>query len=113
MKLGFKMAHRANTFYVFLKKQTTYYLKEQNISVCEICKGTGLANLQQHQGETITFSSWDGSSYCDKCEGIGYIGIKEGMQIDLLHYICRNCAGLGCQFCNEGVVDWIDHSMGR
>jgi len=106
--------HRANLFFVYLKKQTEEYLEENNISKCEKCKGVGLANVKIHQSESMTFSSWDGTSYCDYCNGIGFKGIQEkGLQIDLLHYICRNCGGLGCKNCNEGVVDWIDHSMGR
>lgn len=113
MKLGFRMAYRANTFYMFLKKQSKDYLKEQDISKCEECGGVGLSNLQNIEDENLKYAAWDGSSYCDNCEGIGYLGVREGMQIDLLHYICRNCAGLGCQSCNEGIVDWIDHSMGR
>ncbi len=107
------MAQRANIFYVFFKKQSEDYLKKQDISKCKKCAGIGLGNVQTIEDGELKYSAWDATTYCDECEGIGYIGIRGGIQIDLLHYLCRRCGGLGCPDCDEGVVDWIDHSMGR
>jgi len=104
---------RANTFHIFFKKQTQEYLEEQSISICPDCEGTGLSNVQILRCLNDE-RSWDGVSFCDECKGVGFLGVKGGLQVDLLHYICRWCEGDGCVACGyEGIVDWIDHSMGR
>jgi len=113
MNLSINKINRANVFFIFLRKQSEEYLKEQKIFKCKKCGGLGLGNVRTIEIEHLKSSSWDASTYCDECEGIGYIGVREGIQIDLLHYMCGRCGGLGCLDCDEGVVDWIDHSMGR
>jgi len=104
---------RANTLHIFFKKQTFEYLEEQSISICPECGGVGLSRAQIEQfvnNEHI----WDVVSFYDKCKGIGFLGVRGDMQVDLLHYICRACKGDGCNTCNNlRIVDWLDHSMGR
>ena len=100
---------KANLCFVFFRQQSDDYLKKNGIVKCKKCKGLGLDQVRKFDGSYM----WDGSSYCEECGGVGYKGVKDGLQIDLLHYICKSCAGLGCNSCNKGVVDWIDHSMGR
>ncbi|MFW9871729.1 MAG: hypothetical protein ACFFG0_01415 [Candidatus Thorarchaeota archaeon] len=106
MKLNVSKMIRSNTIFVFLKNQTDEYLKENSISKCETCKNTGI------KGSGF---SWNGTDFCEECEGIGFKGLEMtgGLQVGDTLYLCRNCAGLGCQKCNEnGMVDWVGHAMG-
>ena len=58
---------------------------------CRKCQGTGLS--------VFDGVGWDGSSFCDYCNGIGYLDSKN---ID--YNLCKCC------FCNgEGIVDREDH----
>ena len=110
MNLREPEVRKANLLHKFLKNQPEKYFKEHNIRKCEKCQGFGLNNIYCWDGSY----SWDGTSYCDECKGVGFLGVKFGLQIDLLHYFCRSCFGTGCSECNEkGIVDWIAHSMGR
>ena len=56
--------------------------------------------------------NWDGRSFCDECNGIGYTGIAGTIQIDDTHYFCKKCDGIGCSHCDEGITDWVSHAMG-
>lgn len=76
-------------------------------SICISCKGTGLSNVTYGaNGYTL----WDTYSYCDTCNGIGYIyNIIKKLE-DSGIYICENCKGSGCSKCNEtGFFDWIEN----
>ncbi len=77
--------------------------------LCNDCNGTGLDNIVNLNGDY----SWDGVSFCDKCEGIGYISWKE----TIMSKLCPKCKGGGhnsrldkCSVCNgKGVLDWIKY----
>ena len=103
---------RSNRFFTYLNQQTEEYLNENNIVPCGDCEKTGLSDLTRLDYGGY---SWSGVSYCKECKGIGFKGIFEkGMQLSLLDYVCRECDGSGCDSCNnKGVVDWVDHLMGR
>lgn len=75
-------------------------------AICKNCNGTGLRcyNYTEHNG--IKDYSWDGHSYCDHCEGLGYTKWgnveKDGWNL------CPSCNGFGCEKCSHnGVVDWV------
>ncbi len=73
-----------------------------NVRLCNKCKGTGLGNFYKHDGDY----SWDGTSFCDKCEGVGYLSWKETILVKL----CPKCKGGGCETCNDkGVLDWVQY----
>ena len=109
MRLTPKQINRANTFHRFLKRQTHEYFAEQRIFTCSFCRSTGLQVSKLSDGGF----SWDTSSYCDECNGIGYKGLVGGKQVDLLHYICKRCDGIGCPKCDQtGIVDWVANVMG-
>ena len=112
MRLSLEEALKANAIFAFLIKQTKEYLKEQNLSKCETCNGTGLSTSKYRQHNKGVRYCWDGTAFCEECKGIGYKGLQKGAQIDTVHYVCRNCKGLGCEFCNEeGIVDWVGYVM--
>ena len=78
--------------------------------LCNGCNGTGLGNVSHFDGDY----SWDGETFCDKCEGSGYLDFKETMIMKL----CPYCKGGGlnsnsdekCSKCNgEGILDWIQY----
>jgi DnaJ-class molecular chaperone len=78
------------------------------VRYCNHCGGTGLDKFAlANDGSYI----WDGVSFCDKCEGIGYLTWKE----TLLEKLCPTCQGTGvignnakCPSCDKkGVVDWV------
>jgi len=83
------------------------------IRLCNSCNGTGLEGVQTNcYGDSM----WDGTSYCDKCKGIGYLEWSETDEFKL----CPRCFGGGfaangygnikCTACNgEGVLDWIQY----
>ena len=83
----------------------------KGVCLCNSCNGTGLEGVRTNNyGD----SSWDGSSFCDKCNGIGYLEWKETD----LYKLCPRCNGGGlaangygnikCSACNGvGVLDWI------
>jgi len=82
----------------------------ESIRPCNHCNGTGLDNIASLEGDY----AWDGSSFCDHCEGIGYLSWKETMTKKL----CPRCKGYGkigntpCSGCHgEGLVDWLRYMM--
>jgi len=91
-------AIRANNINQFIRNYV--HVIEESFDRCEECKGTGLYGFRYHEQG----ASWDGVSYCDKCDGTGYINwVKSD-----LFMVCNNCSGLGCKKCDhKGVVDWI------
>lgn len=110
MELSTKQTNRANRFHIFLKKQNDLYFEETKISKCEVCSATGLNGFRNLSDGGF---SWDTINFCDNCNGIGYIGLAGGIQIDLINYICKRCDGIGCNECKfTGIEDWISHAMG-
>lgn len=99
---------RANRLFSILRKKPPEYFAKTKIEKCSNCDGTGLVV----RGEYNDFS-WDCNSYCDKCFGVGYLGIGEVFQIDDVTFLCRKCNGVGCDDCNRGFTDWVSHIMGR
>jgi DnaJ-class molecular chaperone len=90
------------------KKRETiqkYFLK--GVRLCNDCSGTGLKGVSEFDGNHC----WDGTSFCDKCNGIGYLNWKE----TILEKLCPNCDGGGCKSCDgDGIVDWIRYlRLGR
>ena len=79
----------------------------EGVRLCNDCSGTGLDNVKFLSGD----ASWDGHSFCDKCEGVGYLKWKE----TVTHKLCPMCNGGGgyekvCTACNgQGVLDWIQY----
>lgn len=110
MYLDSQKVLRANVYNRFLKKQPDIYFTTHEIEKCDKCERTGLDNFGKMKEGGY---HWDGKSFCDRCSGIGYIGVAGGVKLSDTDYICRNCDGQGCAECNEGVVDWIAHMMGR
>ena len=106
--------NRSDRFHKFLKQQPINYFKKNHIILCEKCNGTGLDHTKIYDEENDNvICSWDTHSFCDNCNGIGYKGFKDDIQIDLLNFICRNCDGIGCESCNNtGIVDWVTNMMG-
>ena len=114
MTLTEEQKNRSDRFHSFLKKQPENYFKENNINLCKKCDGSGLDYIKSYDEEVDIFcSSWDTYNYCSYCNGIGYKGFKDDIQIDLLNFICRDCNGIGCEECNNtGIVDWVTNMMG-
>lgn len=112
MRLSLNQEKRALNLFKFLKIQDSNYFEETDIKPCKKCNGTGLAGIwKNHDGSDY---GWESGEYCRYCSGIGYTGIADNGQVDLLHYICRKCDGRGCIDCNyKGIVDWVSHIMGR
>jgi DnaJ-class molecular chaperone len=111
MRLNNIQMQRSNQIHIFLKKQNPETIALNNIKKCETCNGLGLQNCSKNEYSDY---NWDGSTYCDDCHGIGYVGHPGGMMIDDSNYVCRNCDSVGCGKCNmTGIVDWVAHSMGR
>jgi DnaJ-class molecular chaperone len=108
MLLTGRQLNRANTFHKFLKLQSPEYFAENRIFTCSKCHSTGLNIYTLSDGRFC----WDTTTFCDKCNGIGYTGLAGSMQIDLLHYVCKSCDGIGCLRCNDGITDWVSHAMG-
>jgi len=88
-------------------KRTIILNNFTNHRLCNDCKGTGLGNItNSSQGFT-----WDGVSFCDECNGIGFLDWEETLFIKL----CPDCKGGGglnkvCTTCNgKGVLDWIQY----
>lgn len=108
MYLDASQINRGQTLYRFLKAQPENYFEETTIRPCKSCHGTGLGGIH---GELNDFS-WDTYSYCNKCHGVGYVGLAGTIQIDDIHYICKNCEGVGCIQCVNGITDWVTHAMG-
>lgn len=86
---------------------------ENHFRPCSDCGGTGLRNI----GKLVVGGfHWDGSSFCDKCKGVGYLDWEDS---DLLH-ICYKCLGKGrdknwnhCSVCQgKGVLDWVQNLKG-
>ena len=73
---------------------------ELSFNKCDECGGTGLYGVHRHEQG----ASWDGVSYCEKCDGTGYIDWNKSEAFT----VCDACSGVGCSKCeNKGVVDWI------
>jgi DnaJ-class molecular chaperone len=115
MHLDEKQKNRANSFYNALKnfmsmKPDEYV--ESKVEICSTCKGTGLGGVW---GDVDSGNcSWNGTDYCDKCYGVGFINIDNKFRslTDEL-FICQNCEGVGCNNCNHtGLVDWVGNVMG-
>lgn len=78
------------------------------VRYCNHCGGTGLDHFSSTKDGGYI---WDGVSFCDKCEGIGYLNWKE----TLLEKLCPTCQGTGvsenyktCPSCDKkGIVDWV------
>lgn len=116
MLLNEKQKNRANGFYNALKNfmvmKPDEYIKSK-VEVCKDCNGTGLFGVFENK-ETGGFYAWNGTDYCDKCHGVGFINIDNKFKslTDEL-YICQSCGGVGCSKCNNtGLVDWIGNAMG-
>ncbi len=110
MNLNQNQIRRANRFHAILKTKDDKYFEENIITPCIDCHNTGLSYFENSDGT----KSWDTSTYCDECNGIGFKGVSNGFQVDLTNFICRLCDGIGCDECSHtGVVDWIAHMMGR
>jgi DnaJ-class molecular chaperone len=108
MFLSSKEIRRANNLYSYLKRKTQIELNEMEIDICSECQGTGLSEYQKLECGYY----WDSKSYCEKCNGIGYIGLEK--QFNYVIFICRFCNGVGCLKCNNtGFTDWISHVMER
>jgi len=108
MSLSFEEKQRSNNIFILLHTQSDEFLKKNDIARCVSCGGLGIITEKGYE-----FNSWDGMSYCSKCEGTGFVGIKKGLQISKEHFLCRNCDGSGCKKCKNGIVDWVSHLMGR
>lgn len=98
-------------FNSILKNKTEKYLEERDVIPCNKCNRTGLSYTRMSDGDVC----WDGSTYCDECNGIGYKNINKGFKVgdDYEKYLCRKCDGIGCSECDKGIVDNIAHMMGR
>ena len=109
MILTQEQINRANTFHDFLRKQSLEYFIETGITTCSPCGATGLKASKIPGGDY----TWDTASFCDECNGIGYKGLAGGIQVDLIHFICKKCDGIGCSKCDQmGIVDWVTNIMG-
>ena len=112
MKLSRGVEHRHTVFHGILKKMDIHELAKNRIFTCNECKGTGLKGLYLTKyGKPI---GWDCQSYCEKCEGIGFVGNFKTRKITDQIFLCAKCYGDGCSQCNhKGIVDWVAHVMGR
>ena len=84
---------------------------------CKACEGTGLANFSRH---TDGCSTWDCTSFCEECNGVGFID----WEIKNLVHACPDCNGTGqtfiemygrqkCAKCDgKGFLDWIQYAKG-
>lgn len=100
---------RADNLFRQLKRQTSEWLESHSVDKCQQCDGTGLKASKLLNGGY----SWDTHAYCDKCYGVGFVGIKNTMNFDGEKYICKQCQSVGCRKCDfTGFVDWITYAMG-
>ncbi len=88
-----------------------YFLKGARL--CNNCGGTGLKDVHTNiHGD----SSWDGSSFCEKCKGTGFLKWNDSIEMKL----CPKCNGGGlaangygnikCTTCDgQGILDWIQY----
>ena len=107
--LNEKEMMRAHNLFVQLKKQPEKWFKDNGVTKCNKCNGTGLSasKLRDTGGY-----SWDTTSYCNTCYGVGFIGLKRVLNFDGKKYMCPKCQTVGCHLCNRtGFVDWITHIM--
>jgi len=101
---------KLNSIFLFLRNQPPEYFETNGISKCETCNGTGLSTSKMAE---MNSASWNTHDFCDRCEGIGYIGLAGKDQIDDIYWVCRRCNGEGCSICNKiGVTDWVSNIMG-
>lgn len=109
MVLSSEQKRRADNLFFHLRKRPVEFFKEYEVEKCQNCKGTGLATINILGVD----EGWDCKSYCDSCYGVGYQGLRNLPQIDDVTFICGNCNGVGCDYCENGITDWISHIMGR
>jgi DnaJ-class molecular chaperone len=90
-------------------KNTSDEIRE--LSKCPKCSGTG---LYAHFNKIDKTYSWDCISYCDYCNGVGFILNIKNILNDNGIYICENCNGRGCEKCNNtGFFNWIENILKR
>jgi hypothetical protein len=100
-------SHLCDLLHIIIRRFAEAFPKNfelTGIKPCKRCSGEGI-NVERNG--RITF--WQPGNYCQDCGGIGFIGIEEvyGM------YVCKQCNGSGCKYCNnKGIVDWITNAMG-
>lgn len=114
MYLNLKDARVRTNLYKFCKRSSQKALEEHGIKKCPSCYGTGLKGVAE-SGDTTEYS-WDTSSYCDNCDGIGYLGIdiKSSNKLTDQFFIHSGCKGQGCFKCDfSGIVDWVSNIMGN
>lgn len=73
--------------------------EKTDIKKCDKCQG-GFIN--------ITVGYEVESNICKQCRGLAYYGF------DLIYtdIVCKNCNGVGCRFCDNGLItDWLDKVM--
>jgi hypothetical protein len=102
---------KANNFFKQILATDPEILEEKGLLKCKKCDGTGLGGIKKlHKGGY----SWDPLQYCDKCYGVGFLGMKNINTFDEKLFICGECNGVGCRYCDQtGFTDWIAHAMGR
>lgn len=123
MYLEFDEIEKANRVRDLILKATP--LSTLDLCKCRKCKGTGLEKVYyNHDG---TWTSWDGSSYCEFCKGVGY---HNPADIDKSLYRCSICNGEGfvlkqmegfnnpfpkeCPHCKGfGFINWLENLFGK
>ena len=70
-----------------------------DIERCDECQGGFI---------DITIGYEIESNICKKCRGLAYYGFDH-MYTDI---VCKNCNGVGCRFCDNGlIINWLDKVM--
>jgi len=114
MILNTSQKNKANNFFDQLREISIKDPEEllvNGIEPCPDCDGKGLGHIFKYDDNDY---SWDGSNFCDKCKGTGFIGLNKLKTFDGKRYVCGVCNGVGCSDCNrKGFTDWISHAMGR
>lgn len=73
--------------------------EKTDIQKCNECQG-GFRDI------TIGFEVE--SNVCKNCRGLAYYGF-DTMYTDI---VCKNCNGVGCRFCDNGlIINWLDKVM--
>ena len=115
MELSEKQKH---SLHFFLKDQSEEYLNKIGVQKCKNCKSTGLAGF----GGTYNDYFWD-MSYCEECNGVGYVNIPKSIPLTDETFLCPKCYGghkyykpismlTYCSYCNDtGVIDWVTNIM--
>lgn len=112
LHFGEQRQYRSQNLFLMIRKQSKEWFEEHGIEKCKACDGTGLKASKLQSGGGYM---WDNQSYCDKCYGVGYVGIKTALSFGTNEkYICPECQSIGCEQCDmTGFVDWITHAMGK